>query len=52
MLHDILSQYLGDIEDSIRRLESANVEHYEDKVEDSDEPLIFNVIKEAKLLAQ
>ncbi len=127
MLHDILSQYLGDIEDSIRRLERANVERYEEevlsssranlrirvrfltghllevneaivieadqikhlgyryhfqdqqnnlifrydntphfpdlksfphhkhtknKVEDSDEPLIFNVIKEAKLLAQ
>ena len=127
MLHDILSQYLGDIEDSIRRLESANVERYEEEVltssranlrirvrflsgrllevneaifieadqikhlgyryhfqdqknnlifrydntphfpdlkrfphhkhlknkaEDSDEPLILNVIKEAKLLAQ
>jgi hypothetical protein len=127
MLHDILSQYLADIEDSIRRLESANVERYEEevltssranlrirvrflsghllevneaivieadqlkhlgyryhfqdqqnnlifrydntphfpdlksfphhkhlknKVEDSDEPLILNVIKEAKLLAQ
>ncbi len=127
MLHDILSQYLADIEGSIRRLESANVERYEEevltssranlrirvrflsghllevneaivieadqikhlgyryhfqdkqnnlifrydntphfpdlksfphhkhlknKVEDSDEPLILNVIKEAKLLAQ
>ncbi len=127
MLHDILSQYLADIEDSIRRLESANVERYEEevltssranlrirvrflnghllevneaivieadqlkhlgyryhfqdqqnnlifrydntphfpdlksfphhkhlknKVEDSDEPFILNVIKEAKLLAQ
>jgi hypothetical protein len=127
MLHNLLSQYFGDIEDSIRRLESANVERYEEevlsssranlrirvrfltghllevneaivieadqikhlgyryhfqdqqnnlifrydntphfpglksfphhkhtknKVEDSDEPLIFNVIKEAKLLAQ
>jgi hypothetical protein len=122
-----LSQYLGDIEDSIRRLERANVERYEEeiltssranlrirvrflsghllevneaivieadqikhldyryhfqdqqnnlifrydntphfpdlksfphhkhlknKVEDSDEPLILDVIKEAKLLAQ
>ncbi len=127
MLHDILSQYLADIEDSIRKLESANVERYEEevltssranlrirvrflnghllevneaivieadqlkhfgyryhfqdqqnnlifrydntphfpdlksfphhkhlknKVEDSDEPFILNVIKEAKLLAQ
>jgi hypothetical protein len=32
MLHDILSQYLGDIEDSIRRLERANVERYEEEV--------------------
>ena len=32
MLHDILSQYLGDIEDSIRRLENANVERYEEEV--------------------
>ena len=32
MLHDILSQYLGDIEDSIRRLESANVERYEEEI--------------------
>jgi len=32
MLHDILSQYLGDIEDSIRRLESANIERYEEEV--------------------
>ena len=32
MLHDILSQYLGDFEDSIRRLESANVERYEEEV--------------------
>ena len=127
MLHDILSQHLADIEDSIRRLESANIERYEEevltssranlrirvrflnghllevneaivieadqlkhlgyryhfqdqqnnlifrydntphfpdlksfphhkhlknKVEDSDEPFILNVIKEAKLLAQ
>jgi len=127
MLHEILSQYFEDIEDSIRKLESANVERYEEeiltssranlrvrvrflsghllevneaivieedqlkhlgyryhfqdqennlifrydntphfpdiksfphhkhlknKVEDSDEPLILNVIKEAKLLAQ
>ena len=127
MLHDILSQHLADIEDSIRRLESANIERYEEevltssrsnlsirvrflsghlfevneaivieadqlkhlgyryhfqdqqnnlifrydntphfpdlksfphhkhlknKVEDSDEPLILNVIKDAKLLAQ
>ena len=127
MLHDILSQHLADIEDSIRRLESANIERYEEevltssranlrirvrflsghllevneaivieadqlihlgyryhfqdqqnnrifrydntphfpnlksfphhkhlknKIDDSDEPLILNVIKEAKLLAQ
>jgi hypothetical protein len=45
MLHDILSQYLSDIEDSIRKLESVNVEN-------SDEPLILNVIEEAKLLAK
>ena len=45
MLHEILSQYFEDIDDSIRKLESA-------KVEDSDEPLILNVITEAKLLAQ
>ena len=32
MLHDILSQYFGDIEDSIRRLERANVERYEEEV--------------------
>ena len=32
MLHDILSQYLGDIEGSIRRLEGANVERYEEEV--------------------
>jgi hypothetical protein len=32
MLHDILSQYLEDIEDSIRRLERANVERYEEEV--------------------
>ena len=32
MLHHILSQYLADIEDSIRRLESANVERYEEEV--------------------
>jgi hypothetical protein len=127
MLHEILSQYFGDIEESIRKLDSANVERYEEefltfsranlrirvrflsghllevneaivieadqlkhlgyryhfqdqqnnlifrydntphfpdlksfphhkhlknKVEDSNEPLILNVIKEAKLLAQ
>lgn len=127
MLHEILSQYFEDIEDSIRKLESANVERYEEevltssranlrirvrflsghllevneaivivkdqikhlgyryhfqdqennlifrydstphfpdlksfphhkhlknRVEDSDEPLILNIIKEAKLLAQ
>ena len=32
MLHDILSQYLGNIENSIRKLESVNVEHYEEEV--------------------
>ncbi|MEE4604655.1 MAG: DUF6516 family protein [Desulfobacteraceae bacterium] len=32
MLHDILSQYLGDIEDSLRRLKSATVERYEEEV--------------------
>ena len=32
MLHDILSQYLADIENSIQRLESANVERYEEEV--------------------
>jgi hypothetical protein len=32
MLHDILSQYLGDIEDSIRKLERVNVECYEEEV--------------------
>ena len=32
MLHDILSQYFADIEDSIRRLERANVERYEEDV--------------------
>jgi hypothetical protein len=32
MLHDILSQYLGDIENSIRKLESVNVENYEEEV--------------------
>ena len=32
MLHDILSQHLADIEDSIRRLESANIERYEEEV--------------------
>jgi hypothetical protein len=32
MLHDILSQYHGDIEDSIRRLERANVERYEEEI--------------------
>ena len=32
MLHDILSQYLGDIEDSIRKLESVNVERYEEEI--------------------
>ncbi len=127
MLHEILSQYFENIEDSIRKLESANIERYEEevltssranlrirvrflsghllevneaiviesdrlkhlgyryhfqdqqnnlifrydntphfpdltsfphhkhlknKVEDSDEPLILNVIKEARLLAQ
>ena len=32
MLHDILSQYLEDIEDSIRKLETVNVECYEEEV--------------------
>ncbi len=32
MFHDILSQYLADIEDLIRRLESANIERYEEEV--------------------
>jgi len=32
MLHEILSQYFEDIEDSIRKLESANVERYEEEV--------------------
>jgi len=32
MLHDILSQYFGDIENSIRKLERANVERYEEEV--------------------
>ena len=32
MLHDILSQYLADIENSIRKLESVNVEIYEEEV--------------------
>ena len=32
MLHDILSQYLADIENSIRKLESVNVENYEEEV--------------------
>ena len=32
MLHDILSQYLGNIENSIRKLESVNVERYEEEV--------------------
>ena len=32
MLHDILSQYLGNIEIAIRRLKSANVERYEEEV--------------------
>ena len=32
MLHDILSQYFEDIENSIRKLERANVERYEEEV--------------------
>ena len=32
MLHDILSQYLADIENSIRKLENVNVEIYEEEV--------------------
>jgi len=32
MLHDILSQYLGDIENTIRKLESVNIENYEEEV--------------------
>ena len=32
MLHEILSQYFEDIDDSIRKLESANVERYEEEV--------------------
>ena len=32
MLHDILSHYLEDIENSIRKLESVNVEIYEEEV--------------------
>ena len=32
MLHEILSQYFEDIDDSIRNLENANVERYEEEV--------------------
>jgi hypothetical protein len=32
MLHEILSQYFEDIDDSIRKLENANVERYEEEV--------------------
>jgi hypothetical protein len=32
MLHDILSQYLRDIEESIRNLDSVNVERYEEEI--------------------
>ena len=32
MLHDILSQYLAGIENSIRKLEDVNVENYEEEV--------------------
>ena len=32
MLHEVLSQYFEDIDDSIRKLENANVERYEEEV--------------------
>jgi hypothetical protein len=43
MLRDILSQYLKSF---------PHHKHLKNKVEESDEPLILDVIKEAKLLAQ
>ena len=43
MLHEILSQYLKSF---------PHHKHLINKVEDSDAPLILNVITEAKLLAQ
>lgn len=32
MLHDLLSHYLEEIENEIRKLEDAYVEHYEEEV--------------------
>ena len=32
MLHDIIAQYLGGIESSIRKLENVNIENYEEEV--------------------